>query len=270
MVGPVQRVGPICAVVSSPALAVETVGTLTSSSHGKHVHFVNAYTIALADKDPDYRQVISGTAINFPDGRPLAWVSRIRRHSPPLCQVRGPQFFLNMFDVGREKGLRHYLLGSTDEVLQQLTKELRRRFPGVQIVGSHSPPFRAATDVELSDQDEAIRCSMADIVWVGLGTPKQDYEARRLSASLPIVAVAIGAAFDFTAGSSKEAPAWLSKIGLEWLFRLASEPRRLWRRYLFGNARFIAAAMLPTSSKVREGLGIMLDEDEDTPDAESD
>lgn len=203
------------------------------------VHLANAYTIALADGDSDFRAVLTGAVANFPDGRPLEVLTKGTRL--PLHQVRGPALFGDVMDIGRQWGLRHYLLGSTDETLSRLCAELESRYPGVEIVGSSSPPFRALTAAELTAQDEAIRESGADIVWVGLGTPKQDFEVQRLANSIPTLAIAVGAAFDFVAGTKREAPRWVRKLGLEWMFRLASEPRRLWRRYLFGNTAFLRA-----------------------------
>lgn len=146
---------------------------------------------------------------------------------------------LRVLDEGRSVGLRHYLLGSTGEALQSLSSELTRRFPGVVIVGMESPPFGSMTCEQIRQQDEAIVQSGASIVWVGLGTPKQDFEVHRLAHALPVTAVAVGAAFDFLAGNKKESPKWMRSLSLEWAFRLWSEPRRLWRRYLFGNLRFL-------------------------------
>jgi N-acetylglucosaminyldiphosphoundecaprenol N-acetyl-beta-D-mannosaminyltransferase len=211
-------------------------------TRGSHIHLINAYTVALADQDPHYAEVLSGDSINFPDGKPLSWVSRARRDTQPLSQVRGHQLFQDVFDAGRDFGLKHFLLGSTDDVLAKMTEKLNAKFPGAEIVGSYSPPYRPLTEDEVEAQDRAIAKTGANVVWVGLGTPKQDLEARRLARSLPVVAVAIGAAFDFAAGTVKEAPEVLTKLGLEWTYRFAMEPRRLWRRYVFGNVRFLRAA----------------------------
>lgn len=205
------------------------------------VHLANAYTLALAHSDGEFREVLSEATANFPDGKPLAWVTRFG--SSPLMQVRGPELFTNVMDIGREFGLRHFLLGTTNETLSLLQGELERRYPGVHIVGAYSPPFRALTSEELLAQDEAIRASGAHITWVGLGTPKQDFEARRLAYSLPGVAVSVGAAFDFVAGTKREAPEWMISYGLEWVFRFATEPRRLWRRYLIGNVVFLRSVI---------------------------
>lgn len=240
----VQAIGPVKLLASSPAdAAAELTGMARDgTATGTHVHLVNAYSIALADHDADYRHALAGGALNFPDGRPLAWVSALRGNDPKLRQVRGPTLFTDVLRLGEPAGLRHYLLGGTPEVLETLIAELPRRYPGIRIVGWESPPFRPLTPAERTCQDERIRCSGADIVWVGLGTPKQDHEAARLATAVSALPVAIGAAFDFAAGAKPEAPAWITGAGLEWLFRLATEPRRLWRRYLIGNVLFIYAA----------------------------
>lgn len=208
---------------------------------GLSVHLINAYSIALARRDEGYRSALSGVGVNFPDGKPLSWVTRFSK--APLEQVRGPGFFNSVLDSGRKVDAKHFLLGGSDELLLRLKSNLETKYPGINVVGSYSPPFRALEAAEYEAQDAQISESGADIVWVGLGTPKQDHEVERLAQRLPVVACAVGAAFDFAAGMKKEAPRWMTAMGLEWLFRLATEPRRLWRRYLFGNLGFIIAVV---------------------------
>ncbi|MEV8133603.1 WecB/TagA/CpsF family glycosyltransferase [Pseudarthrobacter oxydans] len=239
-----QTIGHLDLLATTPETAAHKLIQLAlrGNSTATHVHLVNAYTIALAEKEPLYRQALSGPALNLPDGKPLAWASALRRQKPHLTQVRGPTLFVDIFRLGWPLGVKHYLLGSTPEVLAKLVVELERRYPTAKIVGSESPPFRSLTPEELRRQDARINDSGAHIVWVGLGTPKQDFEVARLASSVTALPIAIGAAFDFIAGSKTEAPAWMIRMGLEWVFRLASEPRRLWRRYLLGNLLFIRAA----------------------------
>jgi N-acetylglucosaminyldiphosphoundecaprenol N-acetyl-beta-D-mannosaminyltransferase len=216
-----------------------------TSDRGHDVHLCNAYTLALADGDDAYRAMLGRASINFPDGAPVVWANRLRhRHKHiPVDRVRGPGLFLDVFGRGQSRGLKHYLLGGEPAVLAALQANLHRQFPDAEIVGAESPPFRVLTEAERDDQADRIRASGAQIVWVGLGTPKQDWECARLRDRLPCVFVAIGAAFDFAAGTKSTAPAWMQHNGLEWLHRFASEPRRLWRRYLFGNSRFVLAAI---------------------------
>ena len=210
---------------------------------GADVHLCNAYTIALADKDPGLRSLLRRSTLNFPDGTSVVWANRVlhRNTSVPEVRVYGPDLFLDVVARGRAAGLRHFLVGSTPYVLERLAHELGRRFPGVTVVGTSSPPFRELTDCEMAEQIRLLLSSGAQVVWLGLGTPKQDWEAARLAAAVPAVFCAVGAAFDFVAGTKKQAPAWMQRRGLEWSYRLATEPRRLWRRYLFGNARFLRA-----------------------------
>ena len=201
---------------------------------------VNSYTFALADTDPTYHALLARSGVNLPDGKPLvAALNRLDRGGHPFGQVRGPSFFVKCLDEGRAQGVRHFFLGGSPELLESLHRAVDRRFPGVQIVGMISPPFRPLTEAERTDQDAEIKASDAQVVWVGLGTPKQDFEAQRIRDAVGVTTAAVGAAFDFVAGTKPEAPEWMRRLSLEWVFRLMSEPRRLWRRYLFGNTRFL-------------------------------
>ena len=229
-----------------PEAALEVVRLATTDlDHGVDIHLCNAYTFALADKDAPFKALLQRASVNFPDGKSVVWANKLlhRRRTIPNDRVYGPDLLLDVFENGQELGLRHYLLGSTPQVLSGLETELRRRFPKAAIVGSVSPPFRPLTEQETAEQRARLVESNAQVVWVGLGTPKQDWESARLGEDIPATFIAIGAAFDFIAGEKKQAPMWMQRNGLEWLFRLAIEPRRLWRRYLFGNARFLRATI---------------------------
>jgi N-acetylglucosaminyldiphosphoundecaprenol N-acetyl-beta-D-mannosaminyltransferase len=230
-----------------PAEAVEEIIRLaTSGEHaGTDIHLCNAYTLALADTDPHFRFMLGQATHNFPDGKSVVWANQLlyRTAFIPGARVYGPDLFLDVVALGRSAGLRHFLLGSTPQVLERLEAELRRRFPGAEVVGTASPPFRNLTNSEVSEQAKLLVSSGAQVVWVGLGTPKQDWEAARLARTVPAVFCAVGAAFDFVAGYKRQAPGWMQRHGLEWIYRLVIEPRRLWKRYLFGNLRFIAAVL---------------------------
>lgn len=235
---------------ASPETAAREVcrlATCIKELGGRAFHLVNAYTISLAAREPGYAELLDSSTANFPDGKPLTWWKHA--DMTRLQQVRGPQLFENVIDMGRPSNIRHYLLGSSPETLTLLQRELRRRFPGVAIVGAYSPPFRKLSEEELARQDAAILESGADIVWVGLGTPKQDWEVSRLASALPVVSIAVGAAFDFSAGTKKTAPELLSKLGLEWFFRFLTEPRRLWKRYLIGNVVFLRSVICHRARK---------------------
>lgn len=242
---PVVACAGVPITACTPTDAARRVVELATSplESGVDVHLCNAYTLALADRDVWMRQMLSRAGLNFPDGKAVVWANRLAHPDKdlPTERVYGPDFFLAVFDRGQDVGLRHYLLGSTPQVLDALRRRLLDRYPAARIVGSESPPFRELTDAEVASRTERIRASGAQIVWVGLGTPKQDRESAQLAARLPVVAAAVGAAFDFVAGTKRQAPVWMQDRGVEWVFRLLSEPRRLWRRYLFGNARFLWA-----------------------------
>lgn len=240
-----QYVGGIPFVARDATSAAEDlVEAALAGGDGEHVHLANAYSVSLANRYPALAaETFCAGGWNLPDGRPISALSRLRGDRPRLRQIRGPQFMLDVCEHGVARGLKHYLLGGAPSVLAGLERALREEFPGIDIVGSFSPPFREPSDAELEQRDAAIVASGAHVVWVGLGTPKQDREVARLARATGLVAVAVGAAFDFAAGTLREAPAWMRRLGLEWLFRLLMEPRRLWRRYLIGNAHFLAVVL---------------------------
>jgi N-acetylglucosaminyldiphosphoundecaprenol N-acetyl-beta-D-mannosaminyltransferase len=202
------------------------------------VHLCNAYTLSLASRDPLLADVLERGSLNLPDGMPLVWIAKRIGVEHLETRVYGPDLMAKALDVGRSFGVKHYLYGSTDDVLAKLTGEIDRHWPGADIVGAESPPF---TDDPLVFERSlaAIEASGATVVWVGLGTPKQDVIAQRLAERHPVTFVAVGAAFDFLAGTKKQAPPWAQRNGLEWGYRLATEPGRLWKRYLIGNTRFV-------------------------------
>lgn len=236
---PSAKIAGLPIAVATLPEAAERLCQWAMSKTSGDVHLVNAYSVALTDSNEDYRGCILEALCNFPDGKPLTWASLFS--AKKLFQVRGPRLFEATMDIGRPRNLRHFLLGSAPATLELLRSSLESRYPGVSIVGMESPPFRQLTREEQVQQDARMRRTNPDIIWVGLGTPKQDFEASRLARESGFLAVAVGAAFDFSSGTKREAPTWMSALGVEWIFRFATEPRRLWRRYVFGNARFLRA-----------------------------
>jgi N-acetylglucosaminyldiphosphoundecaprenol N-acetyl-beta-D-mannosaminyltransferase len=225
--------------------AVKTlVANVSRGTGAQTVRPVNSYTLALAASDHAYRRILSGDGVNLPDGKPLTILLRLLEKHSSIEQVREPSFFAHVLEQGRRADLRHYFLGGSPELLQELKHRVEKAFPGIQIAGSASPPFRDLTDAEIASQDRRIAQARPHIVWVGLGTPKQDYEAQRLVNELGICATGIGAAFDLYSGAKREAPEWMRWLSLEWLFRLATEPRRLWRRCRFENVVSCASRWL--------------------------
>jgi N-acetylglucosaminyldiphosphoundecaprenol N-acetyl-beta-D-mannosaminyltransferase len=193
-----------------------------------------------AHDDPTTMQAVLGATLAVPDGQPLVWALRLLGHSR-ATRVYGPDLMAHYCAHAASAGTPIYLYGGRSEhALELLTERLRKRFPGLQIAGGWSPPFRPLTAEEQAQAIERIDGSGAQVVWVGTGQPKQElwmHEMRpRLAAPL---LVGVGAAFDFHAGIVSQAPAWMQRGGLEWLYRLTREPKRLWRRYLTQNPRFV-------------------------------
>lgn len=220
--------------------AVDALVAARAASQPLAVHLVNAGTLSLARHDAALTELLNRADLNLPDGMPLVWIARKRlglAHMADRCY--GPDLMLALLDRGRAHGLKHYFYGSSPEVVDKLAVNMRERFPGVDIVGVESPPFRPLTDAEADELVARVRASGADVVWVGLGTPKQDVFVDAYRDRLGAALVAVGAAFDFHAGVKKQAPRLVQKIGMEWAFRLLAEPGRLWKRYLVGNTQFV-------------------------------
>jgi N-acetylglucosaminyldiphosphoundecaprenol N-acetyl-beta-D-mannosaminyltransferase len=195
-----------------------------------------------AHEQPATRAATLDATLAVPDGVPLVWALRLLGHCD-ATRIYGPDLMAAFCARAAAGGTPMYLYGGrTPEALELLTRRLRERFPGIAIVGGHSPPFRALTAAEEQSVIAAIDASGAQVVWVGTGQPKQELWMQRMRPHLraPLL-VGVGAAFDFHAGLVAQAPAWMQRNGLEWAYRLAREPRRLWRRYARYNPRFAAA-----------------------------
>ena len=208
------------------------------------MHLCNSYTLALASRDDEYRRLLNTGDINLADGHYVAMVGRWRGQKDLTERVYGPQLMLATMDRGRELGLRHYLYGTTPETVTRLADRLTEQFPGLDIVGMEAPPFRrltASEEIELADRVEEAK---PDIMWVGVGTPRQDEFVATQASQLRCTLVPVGAAFDFNSGTKRSAPAIVQRMGMEWLYRFAQEPRRLWRRYLIGIPVFMGGVLV--------------------------
>jgi N-acetylglucosaminyldiphosphoundecaprenol N-acetyl-beta-D-mannosaminyltransferase len=198
------------------------------------------HTVVACQDDAELRDAVLGASLVVPDGQPLVWAMNALGHD--LSQrVYGPELMARYCERSSLTGARMFLYGGRNQgALVQLALNLRRRYPGLKIVGGYSPPFRALDDEEETAIIDEINRSKADVVWVGIGVPKQEkwMAAMRERLDAPVL-VGVGAAFDFHAGLIPQAPDRLQRAGLEWLFRLVQEPRRLWRRYLHYNPRFV-------------------------------
>jgi N-acetylglucosaminyldiphosphoundecaprenol N-acetyl-beta-D-mannosaminyltransferase len=206
--------------------------------------------LVLAQHDPGIRRALEGAATNFPDGVPVTWLqhSTGARSAQRVC---GIDLMPSVLDGGQRVGLRHYFLGSTPDVLTRLQRRTEAMYPQANVVGAYAPPFAPFEDWQQSAID-GVRAARPHLVWVGLGAPKQELWMHRFVDSYyPAMALGVGAAFDIVAGVKSRAPSWMQDKGLEWLYRLALEPRRLAQRYVRYNSEFAArAAMQVARSQV--------------------
>jgi len=223
--------------------ALDAIDRWIDADQRSYVCVTGVHGVMESQHDPDIRAIHNAAGMVTPDGMPLVWLLKLarRRHAD---RVYGPDLMLAAFERSVRRGHRHFLYGSSEDTLAKLRANLEARFPGCRIVGTHSPPFRPLTAEEGAAVVRAIDDSGADIVWVGLSTPKQE---RWMAAHRPLlrapVLVGVGAAFDFHAGVKRQAPRFIQRSGFEWLFRMLSEPRRLWKRYATNNPAFVARVL---------------------------
>lgn len=219
---------------------LDWVDAAVAARGSEYVCVAAVHTVMESREDDALRAAVEGAAFTVPDGQPLAWALRALGHDID-ARVYGPELMARACDRASRTGQRHYLYGGRDQsALFRLTLRLRQRFPGLRIVGGYSPPFRELSEPELDAVAADINRARPDVVWVGIGVPKQEkwMAAMRDRLDAPVL-VGVGAAFDFHAGLVPQAPAWMQRAGLEWLFRLKQEPRRLWKRYARHNPRFV-------------------------------
>ncbi|MBI1356926.1 MAG: WecB/TagA/CpsF family glycosyltransferase [Acidobacteria bacterium] len=206
---------------------------------GRYVAVTSVHGIVNAVSQPDIQAILNGADMATPDGMPVVWALRSFGHKAQQ-RVYGPTLMLHVCAQAARFGHRIFLYGGRTETLPVLVQNLKARFPGIQIVDSYSPPFRPLTPEEDADCIRRIREADADIVFVGISTPKQERWMADHKAKLPgVVMFGVGAAFDFHAGRVEQAPGWMQRSGLEWFFRLTREPKRLWRRYVLETPRFL-------------------------------
>jgi N-acetylglucosaminyldiphosphoundecaprenol N-acetyl-beta-D-mannosaminyltransferase len=245
---PIRRVDVLGVGVSAVNMDMAVAEVTRWVDEGEH-HYVcvtGVHGVMESQRDPELLRIHNGSGLTTPDGMPMVWAGK-RAGAGWMSRVYGPDLMLAVLERAVERGWRSYLYGGNEGVPELLAERLTARFPGLAVVGTYSPPFRPLTP----DEDEAIvdkiNSSGAELVWVGLSTPKQERwmaaHAGRLDAAATF---GVGAAFDFHAGLVPQAPPWMQQRGLEWLYRLSKEPRRLWRRYLRNNPSFVARiAMRP-------------------------
>ena len=218
--------------------AVATIDGWIASGEHKYVCTIAVHGLTESQSAPDMRNIYRSAGMVAPDGMPLVWLLH-RNGYHTADRVCGPDLMPALLRSSQRRGHRHFLYGSSDTTLSLLQEKLGRNFPGAKIVGSYSPPYRELAREEESEVDRMVNAADPDIVWVGLGAPKQDrwMAAHRATLKAPVL-IGVGAAFDMLAGTVARAPRFLRRTGCEWMFRLAQEPRRLSRRYLEINSKF--------------------------------
>lgn len=230
----------------APVSVADTLATVERMLRCARTHIINhvpADVTVHARKNPLMRSALEQADLNVPDGMGVVWACRALGFPDVRERVYGPTFMELLSRWGLTRDLTHFLLGGSPEVLAALQARLSAAHPGIALAG-YSPPFRAFDNSDLEEMALHINRSGAQVVWVGLGTPKQQTAAAALGSMVDArVILTVGAAFDFLSGSKRQAPVWIQDHGLEWAFRLATEPRRLARRYLLGNPQFVAGVL---------------------------
>jgi N-acetylglucosaminyldiphosphoundecaprenol N-acetyl-beta-D-mannosaminyltransferase len=224
--------------------ATDRIEAAIAQGRKEYVCVRDAHGVIRCQKDAKLRAIHNRAFLVTPDGMPLVWALK-RAGYTDSDRVYGPDLMLSVFEAGEPKGLRHFLYGATEKTLERLQARLLEKFPQAQITGAYAPPFRDLSQPEEADIAERINRSKADIVWVGIGSPKQELWMAHMRGQLDAsMLIGVGAAFDFHAGLKRQAPRIIQRSGLEWAFRLACEPRRLWRRYAVTVPSFLLLSVL--------------------------
>ena len=210
---------------------------------GDYLCVSNVHTTVTSYDDPDYCAVQNGGIMAIPDGGPLSTVGR-KRGFQNMERTTGPSYMGEILKLSAEKGYRHYFYGSTEETLEKLYQKLTASYPSIQIAGMYSPPFRPTTPEEDAAVVKRINETKPDFVWVGLGAPKQEKWMAAHQGVVEGFMVGVGAGFDYFAGNIERAPEWIQKCNLEWFYRLMQDPKRLFKRYLVTNTKFIWNAVI--------------------------
>lgn len=210
----------------------------------RYVCVTGVHGVMESRRDPALRRIHNEAGLVTPDGMPLVWLARLLTQAR-VDRVYGPDLLLALCERTAATGIRHFFFGGAPGVPELLAKRLQERFPGLLVAGTLSPPFHEPSESEDAAIVAAIEAARPDIVWVGFGTPKQErwMATHRGRLGAPVL-IGVGAAFDFHAGVKVQAPRWIQRSGFEWLFRLLTEPRRLWKRYLVNNPIFVALVCL--------------------------
>lgn len=219
--------------------AAQEIQSWIEQRRTEYVCVSGVHGVMESQRDPELLRIHNSAGMVTPDGVPLVWCSRLAG-ATEVERVYGPDLMMRICADSVSHGWKHFFYGAAPGVAVQLAANLESKFPGLEVVGTYSPPYRELTPGETGDVVRMINSSRADILWIGLSTPKQERLMSQLRSRLePSVLIGVGAAFDIHAGNLRQAPRWMQRSGLEWLFRLLMEPRRLWKRYLKANPAFV-------------------------------
>ncbi len=220
-----------------------------------YVTVTGVHGVTEAQRDPTLREIFRRALLVTPDGMPMVWMGKLQGEQS-IERVYGPDLMLNICEHSVREGHRHFFYGGVPGVAEQLRDQFEKRFPGIRIVGTYTPPFRRLNDDEVRDLQTIVRATRPDFFWVGLSTPKQEKFMAQYMSILPEakIFIGVGAAFDLLTGRVRQAPKWMQRSGLEWFFRLTQEPRRLSRRYLINNPLFAIRAAAQLTGVRKYGL----------------
>lgn len=244
-----KRLIPTCNIMGVNIAAINMEWLLDyieknlSKIKGDYICVSNVHTTVTSYEDATYCKIQNGGLMAIPDGGPLSTVGQKRGYKN-MERTTGPSLMGEIFEISAKKGYRHYFYGSKEETLESLYQKLSKNYPGIQIVGMYSPPFRPMTEEEDIVIIEKINGSNPDFVWVGLGAPKQEKWMGAHQGKINGLMIGVGAGFDYYAENIKRAPMWMQKHNLEWVYRLAQDPKRLFKRYWSTNTKFIWNAMI--------------------------
>ena len=245
-IGPPPRVNVLGVGVSvlNMERAVAHILAMVKARQPGYVCLVGVHGVSEAQDDPRFKQILNQAALSTPDGMPMVWLGKWAGNAG-MDRVYGPDLVLALGEVSAKHGLRHFFYGGGEGVAGQLALRMQRRFPGLTVVGTHTPPFRPLEADEEAALERQVEAARPDIFWVGLGTPKQERFMHAYHARLKVpVMIGVGAAFDMHSGRLDQAPRWMQRSGLEWSYRLYKEPRQLWKRYLRNNPLFVGRIFL--------------------------
>ena len=227
--------------------AVEAIETAVAERQRGYVCVTGVHGVMEAQRDPRFREIMDRALLVVPDGMPMVWVGRTQGLDQ-IGRVFGPDLMSEMCRRSAKTNVTHFLYGGKTGVAEELRSNLERRYPGLQILGTFTPPFRPLLPNEQVDLENLLARLKPDVIWVGLSTPKQERFMSEFISRVPqTIMIGVGAAFDVHTGRAKDAPDWVKKAGLQWVHRLLQEPSRLWRRYLINNPQFLWMILLQLS-----------------------